>query len=315
MTCMDQPSDAEWCTVTNRALSRSSNRHSSAFISGISRALIEPASTSWTSLAMTWSLEVPVTGGRSLTSSGTRHGGHTCWYGGSASLTTTVRSSSWRATTSSSDPCSTARSTGPLTRTAPTDMNREPNVPPSSPWSSVRNHSWVYDSGYRADFWSRAGEDSVTADSVMSATSLPGSLPCVSQLAEPAIHVTDRGRLEQVGHRHPDTQGSADPPGQHHGLQRPAAEIEEVAANPAPGRPQLLREQLAQQLLPGSRRHTRKQRAQVRHRSAAASTIPAAVTGISSTTTIAAGMPLYGSDFLAKACSPGTSKPGADGIT
>src|ERR1022692_3447041 len=82
MTCMDQPSDAEWCTVTNRALSRSSNRHSSAFISGISRALIEPASTSWTSLAMTWSLEVPVTGGRSLTSSGTRHGGHTCWYGG-----------------------------------------------------------------------------------------------------------------------------------------------------------------------------------------------------------------------------------------
>src|ERR1022692_2141007 len=161
MSCMDQASDAEWCTVRNRALSRSSNLHSSAFISGTSRALIEAASTSRISSWTTRSLDLPVTGGSSLTSSGTWHGGHTCWYGGSASLITRVRSSSWRATTSSSEPCSTARSTGPLTRTAQTVMNREPNVPPSSPWSSVRNHSWVKDSGYRCPCWSAAGEDSV----------------------------------------------------------------------------------------------------------------------------------------------------------
>jgi hypothetical protein len=34
-----------------------------------------------------------------------------------------------------------------LGRTAPTVMNRGPNVPPSSPWSRVRNHSCVKDNG------------------------------------------------------------------------------------------------------------------------------------------------------------------------
>src|SRR5215469_980787 len=107
------------------------------------------------------SLDLPVTGGKSLTSSGTRHGGNTSWYGGSASLTTRVRSSSWRATTSSSESWRTARSTWPVTRTALTVMNLGPNVPPSSPWSRVRNHSWVKDSGYRVGSWSSASEDSV----------------------------------------------------------------------------------------------------------------------------------------------------------
>src|ERR1022692_586222 len=42
--------------------------------------------------------------------------------------------------------------------------------------------------------------------------------PRVSDLAEPAVHVTDRGRPEQVGHRYPDAEGGADAPGQHHCL-------------------------------------------------------------------------------------------------
>ena len=77
MTCTDQPSDTEWCTVRSRTLSWSSNLHSSTFISGTSRALIEPASASRISSWTTRSLDLPVTGGRSLTSSGTRHGGST----------------------------------------------------------------------------------------------------------------------------------------------------------------------------------------------------------------------------------------------
>src|SRR5579871_4449635 len=159
MTCTDQPSDTEWCTVRSRTLSRSSNVHRSAFISGTWRALIEPASASRISSWTTRSLDLPVTGGRSLTSSGTWPGGSTIWLGGSASLTTTVRSSSWRATTSFSESWRTARSTWPVTRTAATVMNRGPNVPPSSPWSRVRNHSWVKDNGYRVD--SRSSGDSV----------------------------------------------------------------------------------------------------------------------------------------------------------
>jgi len=94
MTCIDQASDTEWCTVRNSALSRSSNLHSSARSNGTSRALIEPASTSRVSSWTTRSLDGRSAGGRSLTSSGTRHGGNTAWQGGSASLTTTVRSSS-----------------------------------------------------------------------------------------------------------------------------------------------------------------------------------------------------------------------------
>ena len=125
---------------------------------------------------MTMSRDVPVTGGRSLTSSGTWHGGHTIWYGGSASLTTNVRSSSWRATTSSSAPCSTASSTAPVMRSAETITNRPPNGPPSSPWSMVMNHSWVKDSGYRFASWSSA-----TEVSVMAATPLPYLVNCACQ--------------------------------------------------------------------------------------------------------------------------------------
>ncbi|HJY58308.1 MAG TPA: hypothetical protein VJ418_18155 [Streptosporangiaceae bacterium] len=52
-------------------------------------------------------------------------------------------------------------------------------------------------------------------------------LPSVSHEVEPADHVTDPGRLEQVGHRYPDAVGGAGPPGQHHGLDRAAAVLDD----------------------------------------------------------------------------------------
>jgi len=69
-------------------------------------------------------------------------------------------------------------------------------------------------------------------------------IPTTSRLVDPVVHVGDGGGLEQVGHGQPDAQGGADPPGQHHGLDRAAAQVEEVAAGAAPGDPQDLGEQL-----------------------------------------------------------------------
>src|SRR3984957_3042481 len=133
------------------------------------------------------SRDSPGTGGRSLTSSGTWHGGHTIWYGGSASLITRVRSNSWRATTSSSAPCRTARSTGPVMRIAETRINRGPNVPPSSPWSRVMNHSWVKDSGYRFDSWSSA---------------MPLPWPSGKVTAPSRLRLKRHGEAASLGHRY-----------------------------------------------------------------------------------------------------------------
>jgi hypothetical protein len=79
MIPIDQPSETEWCTERSRALSRSSNRASSARNSGTSRVLIVPHSASAYSSPMILSLDLPVSGDRSLTSSGTWHGGSTIW--------------------------------------------------------------------------------------------------------------------------------------------------------------------------------------------------------------------------------------------
>ena len=59
MICIDQASDAEWCTIRSRALPVSSNLPGSALISGTSRALTEPASASVISSWMTTSLDSP----------------------------------------------------------------------------------------------------------------------------------------------------------------------------------------------------------------------------------------------------------------
>jgi hypothetical protein len=76
ITSIDQPSQAEWWAVTNRTLSRSSNRHSRARSSGTSRALRVSlrCASSW----MTASRAAPAAAGTSWTSSGTGHGPSTC---------------------------------------------------------------------------------------------------------------------------------------------------------------------------------------------------------------------------------------------
>ena len=49
-------------------------------------------------------------------------------------------------------------------------MNRRPNAPPSSPWSSEQNHSCVNDSGYRSPAVDAGGADLTSLVPLMSAT-------------------------------------------------------------------------------------------------------------------------------------------------
>jgi len=77
-------------------------------------------------------------------------------------------------------------------------------------------------------------------------------------LAEAAIEVGYCRRPEQVGHRYPHVEIGVDAPGQQHCLDRAAAEVEEVVVDPAPGHPQHLGEQLAQEFLAGMQGHQKR---------------------------------------------------------
>ncbi len=192
------------------------------------------------------SLDLPVTGGRSLTSSGTGHGGQ-------HQLVRRIGVPDHQGAQqlmAGDHVVERALQHRDIHRAG--DAQRADHHEPEAERPAVvalverENHSWVKDSGYRFDSWSSASEDSVIA-----ASPLPWLLPRVSHEVEPAVDVTGRGRLEQVGHRYPDTEGGADAPGQHHCLYRAAAEVEEVVVDAAPGHPQYLGEQLAQDFLAG----------------------------------------------------------------